>query len=116
LSGISDTTLEALRVPIQPGDPYTRAHDALVRYIATYREHARIIGLIEQAATITEELRELRLALTCHTASSQSEPSAAVAVHDALAHPHRQRGVGGDQLGECRRGTAVPRYRPARPR
>lgn len=58
-----DEMLEALRVPVQSGDPYTRVHDALVRYIATYREHARIIGLIEQAATITEELRELRLAL-----------------------------------------------------
>ncbi|MQA15547.1 MAG: TetR family transcriptional regulator [Pseudonocardiaceae bacterium] len=58
-----DEMLEALRVPIHAGDPYTRVHDALDRYVATYREHARIIGLIEQAATITSELREMRLAL-----------------------------------------------------
>ncbi len=58
-----DEMLDALRVPIQSGDPNTRVHDALARYVSTYRAHARIIGLIEQAATITEELRELRLAL-----------------------------------------------------
>ncbi|TCP49963.1 TetR family transcriptional regulator [Tamaricihabitans halophyticus] len=58
-----DEMLEALRIPVRATDPYARVYEALRRYVDTYREHARIIGLMEQTATVTDELRELRLQL-----------------------------------------------------
>jgi AcrR family transcriptional regulator len=40
---------------------YDRIHRAMERFVAGYRPHARIIGLVEQAGTFTPELRALRL-------------------------------------------------------
>lgn len=58
---VVDEMLSALEVPVSSDDFHDRVHDAVRRYVDAYRPHATIIGLIEQLANFSPELRKLRL-------------------------------------------------------
>jgi AcrR family transcriptional regulator len=58
---VVDDMLASLAAPVASRDMQGRVRDSLQRYIAGYRPHAAIIGLMEQVGTFSPEMRQLRL-------------------------------------------------------
>ncbi len=58
---VAEDILAALSVAVVSDDLPDRVRAAVRRYVEAYRPNARIIGLIEQLATFSVDLRKLRL-------------------------------------------------------
>lgn len=58
---VAEEMLAALSVPVTSEEFPDRVRDALRRYVEAYRPNATVIALIEQLATFSPNLRQLRL-------------------------------------------------------
>ena len=53
--------LDAMATSIPTTNFDARVHDAIRRFVAAYRPHARMLGLMEQVGTYSSELADIRL-------------------------------------------------------
>lgn len=53
--------LDMLATPIDTSDFDRRVHGAIRRFVAAYRPHARILGLMERVGTYSPEMADIRL-------------------------------------------------------
>lgn len=60
---VAEQMLHGLHADALADDPLERVRDALQRFVDVYRPAARMLAVIEQVASTTPEMRELRLAL-----------------------------------------------------
>ncbi|WP_343995098.1 TetR/AcrR family transcriptional regulator [Nocardioides dubius] len=58
-----DAMLVSMIRPLPSADLESRVRETISRFVAAYRPHATMIGLIEQVGTFSIELRDLRLEL-----------------------------------------------------
>lgn len=60
---VIESMLQSMAISIPSTDFHSRVRDSIRRFVRAYRPHATMIGLMEQVATFSPELRELRLDL-----------------------------------------------------
>lgn len=84
---VTDTLFEAYDIP-RGLDPVERIHATNRRYVEIYAANAAIIGLLDQVAPTTDQLREMRLSIRRHFAGRLEAAIARMNQLGQTSEPH----------------------------